>query len=295
MHAVRSLAAVRSLEDVQTLADVRTLAACARRATTPCGGGRMVWRVWGDGAPVVLLHGGSGDWTHWARNIPALVRAGRAVYAPDMPGCGESDLPPDGADGDVLPGWIDRGVRALIGVTSFDLVGFSFGAMVAGLYAAARPVGLRRLALVGAPALTDRRGPTLDLKRWVDTPEGAARDAALLHNLRILMLADRRDEPLAFALYAAMARRDRLTGRRLAGTDILARALPQISAPVWALWGARDALAAGRFALFETALAHAPAFAGLTILPNVGHWAPFEAAAAFDRALIAWLEAGVVA
>ena len=39
-------------------------------------GGRMVWHRWGeelgqaarDQPPVVLLHGGSGSWTHWVRN-----------------------------------------------------------------------------------------------------------------------------------------------------------------------------------------------------------------------------------
>jgi hypothetical protein len=31
------------------------LAASARVAETPCGAGSMVWRVWGEGAPLVLL------------------------------------------------------------------------------------------------------------------------------------------------------------------------------------------------------------------------------------------------
>jgi len=43
----------------------------------------MVWRLWGAGAPVLLLHGGSGSWTHWLRNIPALVQAGHLVCAPE--------------------------------------------------------------------------------------------------------------------------------------------------------------------------------------------------------------------
>ena len=31
---------------------------------TPCGDGNLVWRRWGKGRPLVLVHGGSGSWTH---------------------------------------------------------------------------------------------------------------------------------------------------------------------------------------------------------------------------------------
>ncbi|MEG2631610.1 MAG: alpha/beta hydrolase, partial [Comamonas sp.] len=62
---------------------IDALQARARRVTTPIAeGGQMVWHVWGEGAgglPLVLLHGGSGSWTHWVRNIEALVAAGREV------------------------------------------------------------------------------------------------------------------------------------------------------------------------------------------------------------------------
>ncbi|MDB5843914.1 MAG: hydrolase-like protein, partial [Polaromonas sp.] len=54
----------------------------------------MVWRCWGEGAPVVLLHGGSGSWTHWIRNIPTLVACSRQVWAPDLPGFADSASPP---------------------------------------------------------------------------------------------------------------------------------------------------------------------------------------------------------
>src|SRR3546814_6277896 len=46
-----------------------------------CGDGQMVWRLWGEGPPLVLLHGGSGSWTHWFRNIPALARRYRVIAA----------------------------------------------------------------------------------------------------------------------------------------------------------------------------------------------------------------------
>ena len=46
-------------------------------------------RCWGRGAPLVLLHGGMGSWTHWGRNIGALARK-FTVITLDMPGYGDS-------------------------------------------------------------------------------------------------------------------------------------------------------------------------------------------------------------
>ena len=48
--------------------------------------------------PTVLLHGGSGSWNHWVRNIDALLASGRQVIAPDLPGFGDSARPDDVSD-----------------------------------------------------------------------------------------------------------------------------------------------------------------------------------------------------
>jgi pimeloyl-ACP methyl ester carboxylesterase len=39
--------------------------------------------------PTLLLHGGTGSWTHWVRNIEPLARQ-FSVVVPDLPGMGES-------------------------------------------------------------------------------------------------------------------------------------------------------------------------------------------------------------
>ena len=73
---------------------VGAIAATSERIETPCGDGSMVWRAWGRGPALVLLHGGHGSWTHWLRSIEALS-AEYKVFAADMPGYGESASPPD--------------------------------------------------------------------------------------------------------------------------------------------------------------------------------------------------------
>ena len=280
-------------ERVATSADLAALEAVATRHETPCGDGKMIWRSWGEGAPdiapVVLVHGGSGSWAHWARNIRALVEQGRKAFACDLPGCGESARPPVGEDGDALPPWIEEGAAA-IGLPRFDLVGFSFGAMVSGFYAARYPDRVQELVLVGAPALSEKPGAKIALREWLRLPDGPQRQEAFRHNLRLLMLAnDSSIDELALDLYVRCLKQDRLTRRRIARTDILLRTMPDIRCPVFATWGAEDVLARGRFDVLEAGLRRAPDFRELKLIPNAGHWAQFEEAQVFDAMLRGWL------
>ena len=279
---------------MNSVEDVEALRRRAERITTPCGDGALVWHRWGpaSGAPLLLLHGGSGSWTHWLRNIAALAQAGHAVLVPDLPGFGESAPPPDGHDADVLPGWLELGLQRLIGDQAVDLVGFSFGGLVAGLWAQARPARVARLVLVGSPGLSDALLPPLDLRRWDALPAGDARTAVHRHNLLQLMLAhDDAATPLAVALHAANVERDRLRRRRLMLTAALVPVLPALACPVHGIWGAQDVLVRHRLPLIGQVLATAPAFQSLNLLPQAGHWVAFEAAEAFNAALAVALRA----
>lgn len=276
------------------LEEVDLLRQRADRVATPCGDGALVWHRWGpaSGRPLLLLHGGSGSWTHWLRNIAALADAGHAVWVPDLPGFGDSAPPPDGHDADVLPGWLERGLHSLIGDQAVDLVGFSFGGLVAGLWAQASPARVARLVLVGSPGLSAELLPPLDLRRWDALPAGEARVAVHRHNLLQLMLThDESATPLAVALHAANVERDRLRRRRLMLTAALLPVLPTLAGPVHGIWGAEDVLYRHRLPLIGQVLASAPGFQSLDLLPQAGHWVQFEAAEAFNAALAAALRA----
>jgi 2-hydroxy-6-oxonona-2,4-dienedioate hydrolase len=182
-----------------------TLEQGARVLHTPCGGdGPLVWHVWGEGPPLLLLHGGSGSWTHWVRNVAPLAASGRSVWVPDMPGFGDSALPPGCEDADQLPPWLEQGLQLLLGETPVDVLAFSFGALVAGYLATAHPDRVASLLLIGAPALSAEALPPLPLLLWQRHPPGPARDAAHRRNLRLLMLAhDDAVDELALAVHAA--------------------------------------------------------------------------------------------
>src|SRR4051794_5851229 len=92
---------------------------------TPSGAGQMIWRRWGSGSPVILVHGGAGAWSHWIRNIDALARH-YTVWAPDTPGLGESATP-EPADLESLCKTVQSGAAQLIPEGSMDVIGFSMG------------------------------------------------------------------------------------------------------------------------------------------------------------------------
>ncbi|MEF7612533.1 alpha/beta hydrolase [Aquincola sp. MAHUQ-54] len=277
---------------VATAADVATLEAAADVVHTPCGDGRMTWHTWGDGPAVVLLHGGAGSWTHWVRTIGPLVAAGRRVLAADMPGFGDSAEPPDGHDADVLPRWIAEGLARLAPREPFDLVGFSFGGLVSGLLAAGGTCPVRRLVLVGAPALSAETMPPLPLRVWERLPPGERRDAVHRHNLGVLMLSrpDAIDD-LAVSLHAANIVRDRMRRRRLMRTDLLLRTLPHIGCTVQGIWGEEDALYRGRLDVVRHALAQAPRAGAPVFIEGAGHWVQYERPEAFNQALARALDA----
>ena len=274
---------------IDSMDDAAALERRASRYETPCGEASLVWRIWGDPAsalpPVVLLHGGSGSWSHWVRNIDALVDAGRRVIAPDLPGFGDSARPAHGGDADALAQPLEDGLRRLLGDVACDLVGFSFGGLVATFIAAQFPARVRRLVLVGAPALGLPREPML-LRAWTHLEPGPARQELIRANLAALMLARLASiDAFALALQEHNVARDRMRRRRLARTDALVRTLPGVRAPVFGIWGALDAIYRGQTARIEPALRSAPAFRWLERIAGAGHWVQFEAASLFDAAL----------
>jgi pimeloyl-ACP methyl ester carboxylesterase len=104
----------------------------------------------GDGRPVLLLHGVGGQAWMWHEVAQALRAAGR-VLALDFRGYGDSQWAADGAyssDGHAadVEGFID-----CLGAREVDLVGFSWGGLVALGVAARRPAAVRRLAMVDVP------------------------------------------------------------------------------------------------------------------------------------------------
>jgi 2-hydroxy-6-oxonona-2,4-dienedioate hydrolase len=271
---------------IRTQTDLVELDDAAIHHKLPYNNGVMKWRCWGHGMPVVLLHGGSGSWKHWVRNILPLVDAGRQVWVPDMPGFGESASPIQGQDADALPEPLVWALNQLLPEQSYDLVAFSFGSMVAAEIAVRDPSKVMRLVLMGSPALGINSMRPFKLKPWDHLAEGDAREAIHRHNLAVLMFKDPAliDE-LSVAIHSQNLSVDRMKRRRLAYGDYLLLRLSKMQCPLFGIWGDDDVLCCGNHEGVRVALMQAPNFKSLTFVPNAGHWVQYEQANTFNVVL----------
>lgn len=247
----------------------------AQRVVQSYAWGDAVWHVWGrehQGAPLVLLHGGSGSWTHWVRNVMPLAQH-RAVWALDIPGFGDSSLPPGVVDADGLVPFVAEIFRTTFPLESVQVMGFSFGGMTAGLMAAAHPELVQQLILVGVPGL-GLFGKELPMRGMHPDMDDRAQREVHRHNLVAMMFADATsvsDEVID--LQVANVARDRMRRRRIARTDVLARAQAQWKCPVHGVWGGLDALYKNTLEDVPKVLTHLDSF---HVVPDAGHWVMFE-------------------
>jgi len=149
-----------------------------------------VWHIWGDGQPLVLLHGGYGTWAHWVRVVQPLSQRFRLLI-PDMPGFGESDGPrqPHSAEG--IAAGLAAGIDLITGNSEpLQIAGFSFGGVIAGHLAAQLGDRIRTLVLVAPGGLGAKRGEMPDLIPRSPSMATEEVEAAHRRNLEILMLAD---------------------------------------------------------------------------------------------------------
>lgn len=253
----------------------------ATETRTPCGAGEMIWRSWGRGEPLVLLHGGAGSWLHWLPTVAAF-RDGRRVLAPDLPGLGHSaDLTGEAAADPAAV--VAAGLDTLFGDdTAVDLVGFSFGGVVAAMVAARRPV--RSVTLVGSGGLGVIRA-TARLERVRDK-HGAARDEANRTNLHRWMIADpTRIDAAAIAIQDWNSRHARFDSRPFGNSARLLDVLPGLQCRLAGIWGAHDHAVQGETARPHAALERIRPGLPFHVVPDAGHWVAYEAPDAFSTTL----------
>lgn len=280
-------AAVLNSQDA--VAQIERIAGRSARVQTPCGPtSKMVWRRWGSGPHLVLVHGGAGSWMHWIKNVEALAES-HTVWTPDIPGFGESDLPRENLDADTLFQYVLSGLQDLLQGEEFDLVGFSFGGLIAALIAAERPDNLRRLVLVSVAAMgLFSENPLLRSMRGVTDP--AERNEIFRLNLNALMLADAGSiDEMAIAVQSASASRERVKNRKLVLTDILLKLCREWRCPAFGIWGRQDMLYRNQI----DKLMSVTSTLGLSdrvLMDGAGHWLQYEKADAFNRVLLELLD-----
>ncbi len=264
------------------------LAGRARVHHTPGGGGAMVWHDWGDGVPMVLLHGGHGSWNHWCRTIEPLIAAGYRVLAADLPGLGDSDDPGPPYTAEGLAEIVAHGIARLVPGAAFHLAGFSFGAVIGAVVAEQLDGRVLSFNMVGAAGFGPRPREPGSLVRIHPGMEADELRAAARTNMEWLMIADPAfvDE-LAIHIQITNSLRARTVSRPLSNTTRLLDALGGLLAPVNAVWGSRDRTLAGggldqRIALLRETRPDT----NVEVLDGIGHWTQYEAAADYAQLLV---------
>ncbi|HEY6257167.1 MAG TPA: alpha/beta fold hydrolase [Xanthobacteraceae bacterium] len=259
--------------------------ACTRH-TTPSGAGEVVWRMWGKGPPLVLLHGGTGSWMHWVRNIEDLSRD-FMLLVPDLPGSGESATPAAPISADGIGASLAHGLATIIGAQqSFAVAGFSMGGLIAGYLVRHAGAGARCLVLVGATGTGAPRGPMEPLKSWRRLASDAEKATTHRHNLSILMIHDpAKIDALAVHMQKINAERSRIRGKHVTHTGTLAEALADFTGRLAGIWGEHDATAVPYLAERSEKLRQFRPQASFDVFPGVGHWVQYEEPARFNRRL----------
>jgi pimeloyl-ACP methyl ester carboxylesterase len=106
-----------------------------------------------EGTPLLCIHQTTGSGRVFERYL-ALAGRDRSVYAPDVPGFGESDPPPTRptiADYAAALGYFLDTMR----FRQIDLLGYQAGTLIAAEMAIARPKQIRRVVMVSVPVLND--------------------------------------------------------------------------------------------------------------------------------------------
>jgi 2-hydroxy-6-oxonona-2,4-dienedioate hydrolase len=284
---MRALIPEAEADPAAWLADI---AGRSERRETLCADGVMVWHIWGpeDGEPLVLLHGGHGSWNHWCRNVEALAEAGFRVIVADLPGLGDSSDPGPPYTADGLAEIVHYGIRTLVGPgRPVHIAGFSFGSVIGAVVAEMLGPSLGSFNIVGAAGFGPReRGPDQMIRIHPDMEEAELR-AAAANNMGWLMLAEPENVgELAIHIQRTNSLRARTLSRPISMTMRLMEALPNILAPVNAIWGDKDRTTTGTLGMRIEMLQDERPESRVEVVEGAGHWTQFEAADRYNALLV---------
>jgi 2-hydroxy-6-oxonona-2,4-dienedioate hydrolase len=238
----------------------------------------VAYKTIGQGRPLLLIHGSSGSWMHWCRNIEALAKLNR-VIAIDLPGYGESlsvaaDVSLDGYANMVLTAALEASADS----EEIDVAAFSFGGLVGAAVAAKLGSRARRTVLIAPSGFPKPESRPLGRRPRSTFPlneEGT--QAYLRHNLLAMMLHNPRSvDKEALEVQRWNLEHSRFNNQAINHSNSLPAILGQIDGPVLIAYGDKDPTP------YPSAKARLEACR--RVKPNIenwqisdgGHWVQFE-------------------
>lgn len=243
------------------------------------GGVNIHYQIEGEGPVLLLTHGFSASSAMWRQNVPALADAGWRVVTWDMRGHGQSDSPDDTSlySAELTVGDIDALLDAA-GAEQAVVGGMSLGGYMSLAYHLAHRPRVRSLLLIDTgPGFKndEARG------KWNDYARGKGDE-----------LLAKGDGALSDSAETRLQRQN-FTGLRNAAYGMLTQhsadainSLPEIAVPTLVVVGDRDEpfLAASDY------MAAKIPDARKAVIPDAGHAANVDQPAAFNAAVIEFLE-----
>jgi len=266
---------------------VARIGALSEQRRTRFDGGEMVWRVWGQGRPIVLFHGGYGTWTHWIKNVVPLSRHFQ-VFVADMPSHGDSDTLPGRPSRDAMADAIGAGLDQLFGKEqAYDIAGFSMGANLSAAIALAHGGKLDNLVVVGPGGLGVSSQKITGLQRWRPDLQREVLDRRHRNNLGVIMFHDNtRIDDLAVHLQRENGLRMRFRISRSGINTLLKDNLPKVQCRLTCIWGDGDVYAVGGRDERISVMRQSHPDLETRIVADAGHWVMYEQAEAFNAALL---------
>ncbi|NKB99581.1 MAG: alpha/beta fold hydrolase [Pseudomonadales bacterium] len=266
----------------------------ARKITTTCHNGEMVYRRWegpADAETVLLVHGGSGSWLHWYRNI-AFLQQHCHVITVDLPGLGDSaDPPPDYTASDVVDIFVNGTVDVMKG-TAFHIAAFSWGCAISSQAAIHLGTQLQSLLLIGPASLGDipRRGGMKPLIRRTPEMSPSEVQATNRRNLARLMFCDEsRIDDTAVYIQTRNTQKARFNSPQFARTKLVLEGVGRTHSPLKVLYGQFDAPGLPNIAGKEDLFKAVRDDVEFEIIADAGHWLQYEQADACNEAILQWL------
>jgi len=148
------------------------------------------YRESGEGFPLLLIHGFTGNLRTWALQVPVLTRDFRMVSI-DQRGHGHSEKPTRPEDYSLdLMAEDAYGLLQHLGIDGCYLIGHSMGGMVAQHLVLTHPEPVRALVLVDTAAEITSKMHTQDRARLVEIARDQGMEAVFEEQLRISPVAD---------------------------------------------------------------------------------------------------------
>lgn len=278
---------IRPLTVLETAGGILLRVQGVRSAHVQAGLHRLHYLEAGSGPPLVLVHGlGSNGMQDWGRLVAPLSRQFH-VYAPDLPGYGESERPKDADYSIPMQVEAVRAFMDAVGIGRARVAGISMGGWIVSRLASEHPDRLARLVVVDAAGMRPD-GPPIPAEVLLPRNE---------EDVRQLIGAVRHKAPdlPSFVVRAILARRLReewIVRRALEsmrdGGDWLNGTLARADMPVLVMWGKQDALISVDYAaLLQAEFPRAE----LEVLDGCGHVLMADCPEAFDRVFLEFLGA----